>query len=145
MSRRGEREQRFVVSLFQSIHSRSMFPTSNLFGHCPIYSTCINKSSYPPCLFSHSIQPPTQSTSNLPSTTTTTISIPLKRSAPINDQQGERKKSTIIVRNKVEHVASNQSKPPQTPSNPIASTSKLTSREITVDTTVNVSPLPPFF
>lgn len=143
MSRRGEREQRFVVSLFQSIHSCSMFPTSNLFGHCPIYSTCVNKSSYPPCLFSHSIQPPTQSTSNLPSTTTRPI--PLKRPAPINDQQGERKKSTVLVRNKVEHVASNQSKPPQTPSNPIASTSKLTSREITVDTTVNVSPLPPFF
>lgn len=35
-----------------------MFPTSSLFGLCPLYPTCPNR-GFPPCLFSHSKpQPP---------------------------------------------------------------------------------------
>lgn len=124
-----------------------MFPTSGLFGHCPIYSTCTNK-SFPPCLFSHSQPPPLSQTQSTSSSLPT--SIPQKRLANTQDGQEKQKKSTILVRKRMEDgsnpVASTSKLPssstsPTSSSKPVASTSKSSVSRETVDPTVNASPL----
>ncbi|GAA5961196.1 hypothetical protein JCM3765_001261 [Sporobolomyces pararoseus] len=129
-----------------------MFPTTSLFGLCPLYTTCTNR-GFPPCLFSHSKPAP-----QLPSASTSTPSaLPQKRP---NESQGEsiaKKKATptVVVKSKaVESRESDRgskegnrlSKPatPVTQGSTVASSSRSTTskpaKKETVESNVNTGP-----
>ncbi|GAA5915383.1 uncharacterized protein JCM6883_006819 [Sporobolomyces salmoneus] len=67
-----------------------MFPTTSLFGICPIYSTCPNR-GFPPCLFSHS-KP------QVPLSAPPTLSnVPQKRQNEAKDEEIVNKRKAVPV------------------------------------------------
>ncbi|GAA5882690.1 hypothetical protein JCM16303_006546 [Sporobolomyces ruberrimus] len=121
-----------------------MFPTSSLFGLCPVLSTCSNK-GFPPCLFSHSkpVVPPRSTP------TRTSASLPQKRPNETRDELAAKRTATnIVVENKTvegnklnDAQASRQSSKPATPKtqgSSVAGSSKSTGPA--VEANINTGP-----
>ncbi|GAA6021902.1 hypothetical protein JCM11491_004786 [Sporobolomyces phaffii] len=124
-----------------------MFPTSALFGTCPVLSTCTNR-GFPPCLFSHSkpVPPPLGSPAAL---------VPQKRVPDTSGEPAAKRKAAaaVTVQKRTVELEKTQSDPaertrldpqpvmpaPTDRSSRVAGTSTRAVREL-IDPTVNTGP-----
>lgn len=113
-----------------------MFPTTSLFGLCPVYPTCTNR-GFPPCLFSHSKPAP-----QLPSASTSTPSnLPQKRPNESKDDSVAKRKAlpTVVVKSKA--VESKESDRASKEGNRLSKPATLTSQGSTVASSSASKPL----
>ncbi|GAA5942194.1 uncharacterized protein JCM15063_002039 [Sporobolomyces koalae] len=82
-----------------------MFPTSSLFGLCPLYASCNNRTAFPPCLFSHAkpvpAVPPVASTSPAPAPSTAPTTNLKRQADKSTTEPAPKRKALPVIVNKV--------------------------------------------